>query len=143
MPTIPTRETPRDWDFEHVQGPWVWHPRALTRHFRLVQRVDERSTLAVAETGRAPVRVDAGLLEQRGDLDGAQARHCLEQRGDLGLADGLVFLRLAEHRRDGPLAGLDRRQELGAGLARLRGLGKRLSALLWSQRGQSHRGVPS
>src|SRR5207249_7608688 len=108
---------------------------------RLFQRVQQRGALPVAQARRAAVRVDTGLLEQRGDLHRAKARHRLEQRGNLRLANGLVFLGLAEHGRDRLLAVLDGGQQLRACLASLSRLGQRLGALLGGQRGQSQRGV--
>src|SRR5690242_12141144 len=96
--------------------------RAPWRGGRLLQRVEQGLPLAVAEACRPARGVDARLLQQGVDLRGPVAGQALQQVRDLGLADDLIGLRPAEHRRDRLLAGRDRVAQLLAGGAGGRGL---------------------
>ena len=97
----------------------------------LVERLDERGDLVLAQALEPAILGDADLGHELLGLDLAPARERLDELGNLDLAhDRVVALRERLLGRD--LAGLDLCAELAASLAGLGGLLECFSALLFS-----------
>src|SRR4051794_35023764 len=79
--------------------------------------VEQRLALALAQTAQPAARGDLQTLHDLLRADLADARHGLQQRRDLHLAEHLVRVGLLEHLREAGAPALEPLLELGPGTA--------------------------
>ena len=99
------------------------------------EALEQSAALTVTEAAQTAGLGDLELLHDLASLDLAHLRHCLEECGDLGLADDLVGLSLVQDLLEVGVSTLEGCLELGALLARLGSLSECFLALFRGQFG--------
>src|SRR5690349_12301437 len=141
MLDLPTPEGPAstiNLPLRAVSVPLNAGPSGWRRSCSLLEVGEKRLALAVTEATQPTRRCDLQPLHDLGGAHLADARHRLEQRGDLHLAEHVVRVGLLQHLGHADATALETLLQLSPDPARLGGLRQRSGTLFLGQLGKGH-----